>query len=213
MAFTRRHLPHWIPRETAVFVTWRLAGSVPRMPRWDRPSPFVVCHRSPRPSRSTDDEKRSSVPPFGPVCLQDPRIASVVADALLYGESGHHFYRLHAWVVMPNHVHAILWFPVPGQLSVFMQQWKRLSSHHIGGLVQNKFVHYAEKIGGDDPFWQAKYYPFNLYSEEKVREKLTYMHENPVRAGLVAKACDWVFSSARYYEQGRSVGVPIRWIE
>ena len=49
-------------------------------------------------------------------------------------------------------------------------------------------------------------------SEEKVREKLTYMHENPVRAGLVAQPCDWAFSSARYYEQGRSVGVPIRWI-
>ena len=45
---------------------------------------------------------------------------------------------------------------------------------------------------------------------EKVWEKLTYMHENPVRAGLAAQACDWAFSSARYYEQGRSVGVPIR---
>ena len=93
-----------------------------------------------------------------------------------------------------------------------MQQWKRLSSHHIGRLVRNKLVHYAEKIGDGDPFWQAKYYSFNLYSEEKVREKLTYMHENPVRAGLVAQPCDWAFSSARYYEQGRSVGVPIRWI-
>ena len=39
------------------------------------------------------------------------------------------------FVVMPDHVHAIVWFPIPGQLSVFMQQWKRLSSRHIGGLV------------------------------------------------------------------------------
>ena len=38
------------------------------------------------------------------------------------------------------------------------------------------------------------------------------MHENPVRAGPVARACDWAFSSERYYERGRSVGVPIRWI-
>lgn len=114
------------------------------------------------------------------------------------------------FVVMPDHVHAIVWFPIPGQLSVFIQQWKRLSSHHIRQLVHNKLVHYAEKIGPSDPFWQAKYYPFNLFTEEKVREKLTYMHENPVRAGLVAKPCDWAYSSARYYEQGRSVGVPIR---
>ena len=116
------------------------------------------------------------------------------------------------FVVMPNHVHAIVWFPVPGQLSVFMQQWKRLSSYGIGQLVRDKFVEYAEKINDGDPFWEAKYYPFNLYSEEKVREKHTYMHENPVRAGLVRQPCDWAYSSARYYERGQSVGVPIRWI-
>ncbi len=116
------------------------------------------------------------------------------------------------FVVMPDHVHAIVWFPTPGQLSVFMQQWKRLSSHHIACLMRDQLVHYAEKISDHDPIWQAKYYPFNLHSEEKVREKLTYMHENPVRAGLVADPCDWAFSSARYYAQGRSVGVPVRWI-
>jgi len=113
---------------------------------------------------------------------------------------------------MPDHVHAIVWFPIPGQLSVFMQQWKRLSSYHIAQWVRKKLVEYGEKIDRGDPFWQAKYYAFNLYSEEKVREKLTYMHENPVRAGLAAQPCDWAFSSARYYEQERSVGVPIRWI-
>jgi putative transposase len=116
------------------------------------------------------------------------------------------------FVVMPNHVHAIVWFPVTGQLSVFMQQWKRLTSFQIGRLVRSKLVRYAEKIADKDPFWQAKYYSFNLYSEEKVREKLTYMHENPVRAGLVDRPCDWPFSSARHYEQGRIVGVPVRWI-
>ena len=50
-----------------------------------------------------------------------------------------------------------------------------------------------------------------LLDHDLVRDK-TYMHENPVRAGLVADPCDWAFSSARYYAQGRSVGVPIRWI-
>ena len=107
------------------------------------------------------------------------------------------------FVVMPDHVHAIVWFPVAGQLSVFMQQWKRLSSYQIGEWTRSTLVHYAEAIGGGDPFWQAKYYSFNLYSEEKVREKLSYMHENPVRAGLVSQPCDWAFSSARFYEQGR----------
>jgi putative transposase len=136
------------------------------------------------------------------------RVVLGVLNSQLLGRKA----RCVGFVVMPNHVHAIVWFPQPGQLSVFMQQWKRLSSHHIGLMVRDKLIHYAEHIHGKQPFWQAKYYPFNLYSEEKVREKLTYMHENPVRAGLVEKPCDWVYSSARYYEQGRSVGVPIHWI-
>src|ERR1039457_3842614 len=110
MAFTRRHLPHWIPEETAVFVTWRLAGSLPCPAEtfgWDRPSPFVVCQAWPKHGRMTDDINRSSVPPFGPMWLQDPRVAGVVVNALLYGEMVRRFYQLHAWVVMPNHVHGI----------------------------------------------------------------------------------------------------------
>ena len=144
--------------------------------------------------------------------LDDDRAKRVVLG-VLKSQLGSRKASCVGFVVMPDHVHAIVWFPVPGQLSVFMQQWKRLSSHHIGQMVRETFVHYAEKIGDHDPFWQPKYYSFNLYDEKKVREKLTYMHENPVRAGLVARPCDWAFSSARFYELGRSVGVPVRWID
>ena len=63
-----------------------------------------------------------------------------------------------------------------------------------------------------EPFWQPKYYPFDLYSAKKALEKLNYMHLNPVRAGFVEQACDWRWSSARYYEQGKPVGVPLGWV-
>jgi len=61
-------------------------------------------------------------------------------------------------------------------------------------------------------FWQPRYYPFNLYTEKKAVEKFHYMHLNPVRAGLVEKAVDWAWSSARYFDSGESVGVPLEWI-
>ena len=38
------------------------------------------------------------------------------------------------------------------------------------------------------------------------------MHLNPVRAGLVEKATDWAWNSARYFDSGKSVGVPLEWI-
>ena len=50
-------------------------------------------------------------------------------------------------------------------------------------------------------------------STTKVHEKLTYMHENPVRAGPVRHAVDWKWSSARWYELRQSVGVPIGWVD
>jgi putative transposase len=117
------------------------------------------------------------------------------------------------FVVMPDHVHAIVWFPWPGQLSVFVQQWKRISSHHIALWARRELPNYVAHTRPEDPFWQRKYYSFNLFDSEKTREKLTYMHENPVRAALVARPCDWPFSSARWWELRQSVGVPIRWVQ
>ncbi len=116
------------------------------------------------------------------------------------------------YVVMPDHVHAIVWFPHSRQLSVFIQQWKRLSSYRLRRFLRNDLPEYASCIPSNDPIWQREYYAFNLYDEEKVREKLNYMHANPVKAGLAERPADWIFSSARFYEWGADVGVSIRWI-
>ncbi len=93
-----------------------------------------------------------------------------------------------------------------------MQIWKSRSSRELKRFVRGQMPKYAESIDPRDPFWQPKYYPFNLYSQKKAKEKLDYMHLNPVRAGLVEQACDWQWSSARYYEQEQSVGVPLGWV-
>jgi putative transposase len=114
---------------------------------------------------------------------------------------------------MPDHVHAIVWFPVVEQLSHFMKQWKQRSSVQIKRVLHNDLAGYAAKVGPAEAFWQRKYYVFHLHSEEKMREKLRYMHANPVRAGLVRRPCDWPWSSARYYEERRSVGVPVHWVQ
>jgi putative transposase len=116
------------------------------------------------------------------------------------------------FVVMPNHVHAIVWFANRGHLSEFMKQWKRTSSLRIRRLLEATLTRYRKAIG-DSPVWQAKYYAFNIYSDRKLAEKLRYMHQNPVRAGFVRHPCDWKWSSARHYEQGRSVGVPVEWLD
>jgi putative transposase len=113
------------------------------------------------------------------------------------------------FVVMPDHVHALIWFSDTGQLSSFMDKWKELTSKTIKKLYRDKFSNYWKLLDKEDPVWQPKYHSFNVFSEKKIEEKLDYMHLNPVRAGLVERAVDWTWSSARWYLQGKPVGLPI----
>jgi hypothetical protein len=64
-----------------------------------------------------------------------------------------------------------------------------------------------------EPIGQARHDDFNMDSSPKIEEKRASMHLNPVRVGLVRRPCDWPWSSARSYESGRSVGVPVGWLD
>jgi putative transposase len=87
------------------------------------------------------------------------------------------------YVVMPEHVHLLVSEPAKALLSKAIQALK------LSVSVQSREL----------PFWQARYYDFNLHNEEKRVEKLRYMHRNPVKRGLVAKPEDWAWSSFRHY--------------
>jgi len=115
------------------------------------------------------------------------------------------------FVIMPDHVHAMVWFPETEQLSRFMNHWKTASSISIKKLYREAFSSYETISGPDDRIWQERYYGLNLWSRGKVEQKLDYMHLNPLRAGLVEKPEAYPFSSARWYLLNKSVGVPIRW--
>jgi putative transposase len=121
--------------------------------------------------------------------------------------------RCIGYVVMPDHVHAILWLPKSGQLTRFMHGWKRMSSFNIRRWYRHEAPNYFADFGEGDRFWMPKYYSFEIYRTQKLEEKLTYMHLNAVRAGLVEKAVDWKWSSARLYEQHGTAGVPIVWVD
>ena len=117
--------------------------------------------------------------------------------------------RCVGFVVMPDHVHAIVWFPETRQLSRFMHGWKRISSYNIRRWLEDGKARYLKAINPSDPFWQPKYYSFEIYSRAKIEEKLTCMHRNPVRAGLVERPVDWKCSSARWHDGQQTVWVPI----
>src|SRR5579863_8708764 len=90
------------------------------------------------------------------------------------------------YVVMPEHIHLLVTEPLNGTLARALQALK------LSVAVQSR----------ERPFWQRRYYDFNVHSEEKRVEKLRYMHRNPVVRGLVAKPEDWKWSSFPHYSTG-----------
>jgi len=106
-------------------------------------------------------------------------------------------FYLVGYVVMPEHVHLLLSEPERAKLSLALQMLKQMVSRKL------------RTRGRASPFWQARYYDFNVWSERKRIEKLDYMHGNPVRRGLVEKPEDWAWSSFRHYLTGEDTGVEI----
>ncbi|MGA8041522.1 MAG: transposase [Terracidiphilus sp.] len=101
------------------------------------------------------------------------------------------------YVVMPEHVHLLLSEPRQGTLA--------------GALHALKLS--VSKLSRERPFWQARYYDFNVHSARKHVEKLRYIHRNPVRRGLVKEPQDWAWSSFRHYAMGERgvVEIESRW--
>jgi REP-associated tyrosine transposase len=101
------------------------------------------------------------------------------------------------YVVMPDHVHLLLGEPACGSLARGVQALK-LS-------VARRSEHC--------PFWEKRYYDFNVFSESKRVEKLEYIHWNPVRRGLVENVDQWRWSSYGNYSSGGEghVKVSLAW--
>src|SRR5262245_3970725 len=64
------------------------------------------------------------------------------------------------FVIMPDHVHALVWFPRTGQLSGFMHEWKRYSSRMVREWYREQNLRYFERADFGNRFWQPKYYAF-----------------------------------------------------
>jgi len=98
-----------------------------------------------------------------------------------------HGFSLFAYVVMLDHVHLLL-RPWASSLPEIMGDWKSKCAAAV-----------AKKRGTRGPIWQKRYFDFILRRASDFGDKLGYIHENPVTAGLVARAEDWLWSSAAFY--------------
>jgi putative transposase len=128
------------------------------------------------------------------------KTASITVTQL--AETATHFdVSIAGYVLMPSHLHAILGFKEIARLSKFMQSFKSLSSRTaketIFGL--NNQQHFA---GDGFTLWKRRFDDLIIESKKQFSIKLEYIHDNPVRAGLVKSPTDWVYSSAKDWLTG-----------
>jgi len=179
MTYYERHLPHWHPAGKDVFVTWRLYGSLPASAKIlaSRDKPLSAGERFRAWDQALD---RAGV---GPLWLKESRIAECLLAALQRHQE-QELFRLHAYVVMANHVHVLL---APLR-----------SLAEITHLVKGATARQANKILGRTrvPFWQDESFDHWIRSAAEWNRIRDYIERNPVLAGLVRNPKDWPWSSA-----------------
>ncbi len=118
-------------------------------------------------------------------------------------------FALWAYVIMPEHVHLVI---APGEsyvISKILWRIKRTLTYRIiehakashPELLERMACRQGEKI--THRFWQRGWgYDRNLWSPEHIHRMIRYVHENPVRRGLVARPQDWPWSSYRTWMGG-----------
>jgi REP-associated tyrosine transposase len=107
-------------------------------------------------------------------------------------------HKVHAYVLMPDHVHLIVTPRENGNVSQVMHSLKLHTAREIGGLQGSK--------GG---VWQARFYERALRTPKDVEEAIAYIHDNPIRAGLVQKREDYEWSSYRACILGEPIPIDI----
>ncbi len=184
---TRRRLPHVYPDGRWLFLTWHLFGSLPTAAfppssKLTAGQAFVWMDRYADSARS------------GPLFLKQAMVAQIVCDSFMTGiELGH--YELGAFVVMANHVHGLLRPRI--SLSQLLQSLKGFTARQANKALKRT----------GEPFWQRECYDHWVRDEAEWARIAAYIEENPVKAGLVARAEDFPWSSANRVWRERVAGL------
>jgi putative transposase len=121
---------------------------------------------------------------------------------------------LHAYVVMPHHIHLLARMPLSLTSSKFMQRFKTSASSAVRPLLTlQELDQFADQRGlNGNTFWQRSFRGIVISSERNFGVKVRYIHWNPVRAGYVAEPTEYRWSSAMAWEEGAwhdEVGLPL----
>lgn len=147
-----------------------------------------------------------------------PRYKHIILDSLSYCQQKKGL-KLYAWVLMSNHFHAIVSAGGEQAVSDIVRDFKKFTSKQIvkeleADLQESRREWILDRFrfaGANDKkitnyrVWQDGYHSESIYSYEFYRQKLNYIHDNPVRQEIVAHQEDYFYSSAVDYAGGKGL--------
>jgi REP element-mobilizing transposase RayT len=179
----KRHLPHFEGGCIPQGVTFRLADSLPRNNLAILIEQLVHLDKTKAETERTRQINLMLDEGYGDACLKNPVVAEIVQNAVLFFNGQR--YTLHAWVIMPTHVHA-LFTPAEGwTLSKILHSWKSFSAREANKVLNRT-----------GEFWQSEYFDRAIRDERGFTAAIEYIEYNPVKAGLCSCPQEWRFSSA-----------------
>lgn len=206
--FRRRRLPHWDVPDGIYFVTTCLEGSIPAQGLVDLyryRDELAVRAKPPNLSEAEWDLHRhkllfacfDKLIDLQPAVkhLENPGAANIVRDAI-YHFAGER-YDLLAFVVMPSHLHWVFrprndWID-----SLANVNDDRTPREMITQSINGYTAHQCNRLlGRRGAFWQGEAYDHVVRNDDELLRIIQYIENNPVKAGLVARAEDWIWSSA-----------------
>ena len=132
---------------------------------------------------------------------------------------------IHAYVIMTNHVHMIISRKSDVKLESIMRDMKKFTSSKLLEAIKKEpesrrewmlrlFRQAGEENSNNKIFqlWQQDNHPIECGGVNVLRQKMDYLHENPVRAGFVEKAEDWTYSSAGHYYCGKKSLIELSYV-
>ena len=133
---------------------------------------------------------------------------NILCDSLKFVLNEHRA-KLHAYVFMPSHVHMIITMPSGENISDFMRDFKKNTSTKVRqqlekerrySILERLRINATGKKNQVFKLWMDRFDDLVIENEDTLRVKLEYIHNNPVKSGLVEDAEEWEFSSARNYK-------------
>lgn len=181
--YYERHLPHWQPPGKTLFVTWRLAGSLPATFCRD-------CKDTSAGRRFVAFNRLLDSACSGPMWMKNPAVAKLIVDSLQFGESQRGLYRMWAFAVMSNHVHLLIETVEPlEKITRFLKGYTARWANRLLGRTGRAF-------------WQDESFDHWVRNSAELERIIHYIEINPVKVGLVSKPEDWPWSSAGKHKAG-----------